>query len=168
MHRYVIKCQPTERPEAFYYGGLVDEKQIIWVSSALEACPFNTRADAIKVGQELKLCRMIVNCRVELIDTDEPVMPKLGYEETEKLKAVKPKNPDKGLWVIKYSNGQYSCGLKKFSSQLREAQIYVSKKRAEEQALHYIKGRDCYTGKMIAPTEEFKIVPIMIKELEEV
>lgn len=77
-------------------------------------------------------------------------------------------NPDKGLWVIKYSNGQYSCGLKKFSSQLREAQIYVSKKRAEEQALHYIRGKDCYTGKMIAPTEEFKIVPIMIKELEEV
>lgn len=77
-------------------------------------------------------------------------------------------NPDKGLWVIKYSNGQYSCGLKKFSSQLREAQIYVSKKRAEKQAWHYIKGKDCYTGKMIAPTEEFKIVPIMIKELEEV
>lgn len=85
MHQYVIKCQPTERPETFYYGGLIDEKQIIWASSALKACPFNTRADAIKVGQELKLCRMIVNCRIELIDNDEPVMPKLSYEEMLKL-----------------------------------------------------------------------------------
>lgn len=85
MHQYVIKCQPTERPEAFYYGGLVDEKQIIWASSALKACPFNTRADAIKVGQELKLCRMIVNYWIELMDTDEPIMPKLSYEEMLKL-----------------------------------------------------------------------------------
>ena len=88
MHQYVIKCQPTERPEAFYYGGLVDENQIIWVSSATKACPFNTRADAIKVGQELKLCRMIVNCRIELIDTDEPVMPKLGYAKIVNRKTV--------------------------------------------------------------------------------
>ena len=86
MHQYVIKCQPTERPETFYYGGFVGEKQnIIWASSALKACPFNTRADAIKVGQELKLCRMIVNCKIELIDTDDPVMPKLSYEEMLKL-----------------------------------------------------------------------------------
>lgn len=81
MHQYVIKCQPTERPEAFYYGGLVDEKQIIWASSALKACPFNTKADAVKVGQELKLCRLIVNCQIELVDNEEPVMPKLSYEE---------------------------------------------------------------------------------------
>ena len=85
MHQYVIKCQPTERPEAFYYGGLVDEKQIIWASSALKACPFNTKADASRVGQELKLCRLIVNCQIELIDNEEPVMPKLGYEEMLKL-----------------------------------------------------------------------------------
>lgn len=86
MHQYIIKCQPTERPETFYYGGFVDEKQnIIWASSALKAFPFTTRADAIKVGQELKLCRMIVNCKIELIDTDEPVMPKLSYEEMLKL-----------------------------------------------------------------------------------
>lgn len=85
MHQYVIKCQPTERPEAFYYGGLVDEKQIIWASSALKACPFNTKADAVKVGQELRLCRLIVNYQIELIDNEEPVMPKLGYEEMLKL-----------------------------------------------------------------------------------
>lgn len=85
MHQYVIKCQPTERPEAFYYGGLVDEKQIIWASSALKACPFNTKADAEKVGQELRLCRMIVNYKIELVDNNEPVMPKLGYEEMLKL-----------------------------------------------------------------------------------
>ena len=29
--------------------------------------------------------RMIVNCKIELIDTDEPVMPKLSYEEMLKL-----------------------------------------------------------------------------------
>lgn len=81
MHQYVIKCQPTERPEAFYYGGLVDEKQIIWASSALKACPFNTKADAEKVGQELRLCRMIVNYKIELVNNNEPVMPKLSYEE---------------------------------------------------------------------------------------
>ena len=81
MHQYVIKCQPTERPEAFYYGGLIEEKQIIWASSALKACPFNTKADAVKVGQELKLCRLIVNCQIELVDNEEPVMPKLSYEE---------------------------------------------------------------------------------------
>jgi hypothetical protein len=85
MHQYVIKCQPTERPEAFYYGGLIDEKQIIWASSALKACPFNTKADAVKVGQELKLCRMIVSYQIELINNEEPVMPKLGYEEMLKL-----------------------------------------------------------------------------------
>jgi hypothetical protein len=85
MHQYIIKCQPTERPEAFYYGGLVDEKQIIWASSALKACPFNTKADAEKIGQELRLCRMIVNYKIELIENDEPVMPKLSYEEMLKL-----------------------------------------------------------------------------------
>ena len=85
MYQYVIKCQPTERPEAFYYGGLVDEKQIIWASSALKACPFYTKADADRVGKELKLCRMIVNYQIELITNEEPVMPKLGYEEMLKL-----------------------------------------------------------------------------------
>ena len=85
MHQYVIKCQPTERPEAFYYAGLKGEKQTIWVSSALQACPFNTRADAEKVGQELRLDRMAIRYWIELIDNDEPVMPKLGYEEMLKL-----------------------------------------------------------------------------------
>ena len=85
MHQYVIKCQPTERPESFYYGGLVDEKQIVWASSALKACPFDTREDAKKVGQELWLCRMIVNYQIELVDNNEPVMQKLSYEEMLKL-----------------------------------------------------------------------------------
>lgn len=85
MHRYVIKCQPTERHEAVYYVGLVDEKQIVWTFSALKACPFTTKADAEKVGRELRLCRMIVNYWIELVCDDEPVMPKLGYEEMLKL-----------------------------------------------------------------------------------
>ena len=63
----------------------MDEKQIIWASSALNACPFNTRADVNKVGQELRLRRMIVNYWIELVDNDEPVMPKLSYEEMLKL-----------------------------------------------------------------------------------
>lgn len=85
MHQYVIKCLPTETPEALYYAGLVDEKQILWSPSATTACPFNTRADAEKVGQELRLCRMIVTYQIELVDNDEPVMPKLSYEEMLKL-----------------------------------------------------------------------------------
>lgn len=85
MHQYVLKCQPTERPEAFYYSGHVDERQIVWASSASNAFPFNTRADAAKVGQELMLCRMIINYCIELVDNDEPVIPKLNYEEMLKL-----------------------------------------------------------------------------------
>ena len=70
----------------------------------------------------------------------------------------------KPLYVIKFANGQYSCGLKKFSDQLRHAQIYVSKKLAEEQADHYINLIDDYTHKRVAPTDSFEIVEIIIKE----
>lgn len=74
----------------------------------------------------------------------------------------------KELYVIKFSNGQYSCGMKQFSSDLRLAQIYVSKKRAREQAEHYIHSKDKYTGKMPAPTTEYKLVQIEIKEIRDV
>ena len=74
----------------------------------------------------------------------------------------------KELYVIKFSNGQYSCGLKHFSSDLRYAQIYVSKKKAREQAEHYINSKDRYTGKMLAPTAEYKLVQIEIKEIRDV
>ncbi len=74
----------------------------------------------------------------------------------------------KELYVIKFSNGQYSCGMKQFSSDLRLAQVYVSKKRAREQAEHYITSKDKYTGKMIAPTAEYKLVQIEIKEIRDV
>jgi hypothetical protein len=73
----------------------------------------------------------------------------------------------KELYVIKFSNGQYSCGMKQFSSDLRLAQIYVSKKRAREQAEHYITSKDKYTGKMVAPTAEYKLVQIEIKEIRD-
>lgn len=86
MHQYIIKCQPTERPEAFYYAGLLKgEKRILWASSALKACPFNTRAEAEKVGQELRLDRMAIRYWIELIDNDEPVIPKLDHDEMLKL-----------------------------------------------------------------------------------
>ena len=74
---------------------------------------------------------------------------------------------EKKLYVIKYSNGQYSCGMKKFSDQLRHAQIYVSKKLATEQAQSYVDRVDDYTRKMVAPTSEFKIVEVEIKEVED-
>ncbi len=74
---------------------------------------------------------------------------------------------EKKLYVIKYSNGQYSCGMKKFSDQLRHAQIYVSKKLATEQAQSYVDRVDDYTHKMVAPTSEFKIVRVEIKEVED-
>lgn len=70
----------------------------------------------------------------------------------------------KPLYVIKFSDGQYSCGLKKFSDQLRHAQIYVSKKLAEQQANHYIQLTDKYTGKSVAPTDSFEIVEITLEE----
>lgn len=86
MHQYIIKCQPNERPEAFYYAGiLAGEEQILWTSSALKACPFNTRAEAEKVGQELRLGREAIRYWIELRDNDEPVIPKLSYEEMLKL-----------------------------------------------------------------------------------
>ena len=44
----------------------------------------------------------------------------------------------KELYVIKFSNGQYSCGMKHFSTDLRFAQVYVNKKLARDQAEHYI------------------------------
>ena len=71
------------------------------------------------------------------------------------------------LWVIKYSNGYYSCGMKKFHPHLRHAQIYISKKLAEQQAQNYVDSVDRYTGKMIAPTSEFKIVEVKIMEVED-
>lgn len=72
---------------------------------------------------------------------------------------------NKALYVIKYSNGQYSCGMKKFSDQLRHAQIYVSNKLAEQQAQHYVDLIDDYTHKMVAPTSEFTIVEVEIREV---
>jgi hypothetical protein len=58
--------------------------------------------------------------------------------------------------------------MKQFSSDLRLAQVYVSKKRAREQAEHYITSKDKYTGKMIAPTVEYKLVQIELKEIRDV
>jgi hypothetical protein len=74
----------------------------------------------------------------------------------------------KELYVIKFSNGQYSCGMKHFSTDLRFAQVYVNKKLARDQAEHYITSKDRYTGKMIAPTAEYKLVQIEIKEIRDV
>ena len=40
----------------------------------------------------------------------------------------------KGNWVIKTSNGLYWCGQNLFDEQIRKAQIYHWKEKAEEQA----------------------------------
>ena len=45
----------------------------------------------------------------------------------------------KGNWVIKTSNGLYWCGNNSFSEQIRKAQIYHWKEKAEEQATHIFK-----------------------------
>ena len=73
----------------------------------------------------------------------------------------------KKLYVIKFSNGQYFCGMKQFSNQLRHAQIYVSKKKAEEMALRLITLKDRYTNDIIAPTSFYKLVQVMLIEVDE-
>ena len=42
----------------------------------------------------------------------------------------------KGSWVIKTSSGTYWCGQNHFDEQLRKAQIYHWKEKAEEQAAY--------------------------------
>lgn len=42
----------------------------------------------------------------------------------------------KGNWVIKTSNGLYWCGQNLFDEQIRKAQIYHWKEKAEEQAAY--------------------------------
>lgn len=42
----------------------------------------------------------------------------------------------KGYWVIKTSTGLYWCGQNLFDEQLRKAQIYHWKEKAEEQAAY--------------------------------
>jgi hypothetical protein len=45
----------------------------------------------------------------------------------------------KGNWVIKTSNGLYWCGANLFDEQIRKAQIYHWKEKAEEQAAYIFK-----------------------------
>ena len=45
----------------------------------------------------------------------------------------------KGNWVIKTSNSLYWCGNNLFNEQLRKAQVYHWKEKAEEQAAHIFK-----------------------------
>ena len=49
----------------------------------------------------------------------------------------------KGFWVIKNSGGGYYCGNASFDSQLRSAQIYVWKEKAEE-AIEVFKKRELF------------------------
>ena len=60
----------------------------------------------------------------------------------------------KGNWVIKTSAGGYWCGNSYFDSQLRKAQVYHWKEKAEEQ-IEAIKKR-----KYFAPDMEYEIVAI--------
>lgn len=75
---------------------------------------------------------------------------------------------DSKLYVIKFSNGLYSYGYKQFGLQLRKAQIYVSKKMAEDQAKHYISMEDRYTGKKLIDADNFEIVEIMLLETSQI
>ena len=49
----------------------------------------------------------------------------------------------KGYWVIKTNRGGYYCGNASFDSQLRSAQIYVWKEKAEE-AIEVFKKRELF------------------------
>ena len=60
----------------------------------------------------------------------------------------------KGNWVIKTSAGGYWCGNSYFDPQLRKAQVYHWKEKAEEQ-IEVIKKR-----KYFAPDMEYEIVTI--------
>jgi NADH pyrophosphatase NudC (nudix superfamily) len=60
----------------------------------------------------------------------------------------------KGYWVIKTSAGGYWCGNSYFDPQLRKAQVYHWKEKAEEQ-IEVIKKR-----KYFAPDMEYEIVAI--------
>jgi rubrerythrin len=46
----------------------------------------------------------------------------------------RPEMKTKGNWVIKTSTGRYWCGANLFDEQIRKAQIYHWKEKAEEQA----------------------------------
>jgi NADH pyrophosphatase NudC (nudix superfamily) len=68
----------------------------------------------------------------------------------------------KGNWVIKTSGGGYWCGNSYFDPQLRKAQVYHWKEKAEEQ-IEVIKKR-----KYFAPDMEYEIVAISeLKELKD-
>jgi hypothetical protein len=58
----------------------------------------------------------------------------------------------KGNWVIKTSGGGYWCGNSYFDPQLRKAQVYHWKEKAEEQ-IEVIKKR-----KYFAPDMEYEVV----------
>ena len=54
----------------------------------------------------------------------------------------------KGFWVIKTNRGGYYCGNASFDSQLRSAQIYVWKEKAEE-AIEVFKKREIFPPEVI-------------------
>ena len=54
----------------------------------------------------------------------------------------------KGFWVIKTNHGGYYCGNASFDSQLRSAQIYVWKEKAEE-AIEVFKKRELFPPEVI-------------------
>lgn len=53
----------------------------------------------------------------------------------------------KGYWVIKTNRGGYYCGNASFDSQLRNAQIYVWKEKAEE-AIEVFKKRELFPAEI--------------------
>lgn len=71
----------------------------------------------------------------------------------------------KGFFVIKYSTGDYFCGNLSFDKQLRKAKIYVWKEKAIEYA-EELKTRFKIDGSHYAPSNEYKIVSVEIREVE--
>lgn len=71
----------------------------------------------------------------------------------------------KGLFVIKFSTGHYFCGHLSFDKQLRKAKIYAWKEAAVEYAEYLI--NQVRYNTQLAPSTEYKIVSVEIKEIEE-
>ena len=68
----------------------------------------------------------------------------------------------KGFWVIKTNRGGYYCGNASFDSQLRSAQIYVWKEKAEE-AIEVFKKREIFP-----PEVTYEVIAVAeLKELKD-
>ena len=63
---YVIVCQPTELPEAYYLSGFSDAGDVLYSDVLAEACMYSLFESAKQIANELKHSRKVVDCEVRL------------------------------------------------------------------------------------------------------